>query len=77
MFKVPVAHNMKIDYDSHYFALTQLAGFNAFPGAITQLMCLQLADKCFIKVIDVTENFNKFVLNLIHGFFLYLVIRHN
>ena len=62
---------MKKGYDSHDFAFTQLAGLDAFPGAIAQLMCLQLADKCFIKIVNVTENFNKFVFNLIHGFFLF------
>jgi hypothetical protein len=36
---------MKIGNDSHDFAFTQLAGLDAFPGSITQLMCLQLADK--------------------------------
>lgn len=59
MFKVSDSHNMKISYDSHDLVFTQLAGFDAFPGAITQLMCLQLFDKCLITIINVAENFNK------------------
>ena len=77
MFKVSVPNNMKISYDSHDLAFTQLAGFDTFPGAIAQLMCLQFFDKCFIKIVNVTENINKFVFNVIRGFFLYLVSRNN
>ena len=49
---------MKIGYNSNNLAFAQLAGFNSFSGSITHLMCLQLADKCFIKIVDVTENVN-------------------
>jgi hypothetical protein len=41
------------------------------------LMCSQFFNKCLIKIVNVTENFNKFALNAIHGFFLYLVSRNN
>ena len=68
---------MKIDYNGHNLALTQLAGFDAFPGATTQLMCLQLTDKYFIKVINVTENFNKFGFNIVHGFFFFGLCGYN
>ncbi len=59
ILKVPVPHNIKIGYNSHDLAFAQLAGLDAFPGTIAQLMCLQLSDKYSVKIIDVTENFNK------------------
>ena len=71
MFEVSVTHYMKIDYNGHYLALTQFGRLDSFPWAIAQLVCLQLSDKYLIKIIDMTENFNKFVLNVIHGFFLF------
>ena len=70
MFKVTKSHKMKINHNSHYLALTHTAWFDAFSGSITQLMCLQLVDKYLIKIINMTENFYKFVLNFIYGFFL-------
>ena len=71
MFKVSVPHNMKIGYDSHDFAFTQLAGFNAFPCAITQLMCLQFFDKCLIKIVN--GNFSLFSILFMDSSFIWLV----
>ncbi len=59
---------MKIGYDSHDLTFTQLAGLDAFPGAISQLMCLQLADKCLIKIID--GNFSLFSILFMDSSFL-------
>jgi hypothetical protein len=60
---------MEIDYNSHNLALTQFRRLDPFPRAIAQLVCLQLADKYLIEIIDMTENFDKFGFNIVHGFF--------
>jgi len=62
---------MKIDYNGHNLALTQFAWLDSFSRAITYLMCLQLSDKYVIKIINMTENFNKFGFYIIHGFFFF------
>ena len=40
MKKIPVSHEMKIDHNSYYLALTQAARFVSLSGTIVHLVCL-------------------------------------
>ena len=77
MFEVSITHYVKIDYNGHNFALTQFGRLDSFPWAIAQLVCLQLSDKYSIKIIDMTENFDKFGFKINHGFFFFGLCGYN
>ena len=71
MLKILVAYMMKEDNAGHYLTFTHTGGLYTSVGFRVKLMCLQLFDKCFVKIIDMTENFNNFVFKIFHGFFLF------